>query len=175
MAGQASQGQDRDSIEREFLERLQQEMRRLTVSEQLTGVLQTLSALAFSRLGLTAETAADRDLEQSRLAIDAFKALTEVLAGVRPPDEVALYRSTLAQMQMAYVGQLERRREPQDTAEAPSAQAEPATDQEAPLSTAEPPSAGAEEPPSTGEPAPASADGPEASGPEGEEDDDGAG
>ena len=99
---------ERQRIEAEFLERLQQEMSRLTVEDQLVHLLQTLASLAFQHLGLTDYTAADRDLGQTRLAIDAFSALLDVLAPLRPADEVGIYRSTLAQMQMAYVAQLDR-------------------------------------------------------------------
>jgi hypothetical protein len=101
----------RRQIEAEFLERLQEELSRLTVTDHLTQVLQTLPSLAFQHLGVTGETAGDRDLGQSRLAIDAFKALVDVLVRQLTPDEVSLYRSTLAQMQMAYVAQVDRESE----------------------------------------------------------------
>jgi hypothetical protein len=112
MAPEETAGEDtqRRQIEAEFLERLQDELSRLTVMDHLTQVLQTLPSLAFRHLGLTEESAAYRDLAQSRLAIDAFKALVDVLARQLTPDEVSLYRSTLAQMQMAYVAQVDRER-----------------------------------------------------------------
>jgi hypothetical protein len=103
---------------------LQEQMQELSVHDHLVGVLQTLSSLAFQYLGVTRETAGRRDLDQSRLAIDAFRALTDVLAPVRPPDEVALYRSTLSQMQLAYVTTLEQARQPEPTP-SPAAEAEP--------------------------------------------------
>jgi hypothetical protein len=112
-------------VEAEFLRRLQEQMQELSVHDHLVGVLQTLSSLAFQYLGVTRETAGRRDLDQSRLAIDAFRALTDVLAPVRPPDEVALYRSTLSQMQLAFVTALELARQTEPAAE-PEVADEPA-------------------------------------------------
>jgi hypothetical protein len=112
-------------VEAEFLQRLQEQMQELSVHDHLVGVLQTLSSLAFQYLGVTRETAGRRDLDQSRLAIDAFRALTDVLAPVRPPDEVALYRSTLSQMQLAFVTALELARQTEPAAAGSAAAAEP--------------------------------------------------
>ncbi len=103
---------DRARFEAELLERLQEEMRRLTVADHLLHLMQILPSLAFQHLGLTPESQGDRDLAQSRLAIDAFRALLEVVAPLRPADEVGMYRSTLAQMQMAFVAQVERESAP---------------------------------------------------------------
>jgi len=106
-----SSGEDRQRIEEEFLERMQQELMGLSVQNHLSGVLQSLPSIAFQRMGLSEQTRADRDLEQTRIAIDAFRALVDVLAGSLPRDEVAMYRSTLAQMQMAYVGAMDQQKE----------------------------------------------------------------
>lgn len=89
--------------EEELLERLQEEMRRITVSDYLAHLLVSLSSMAFQRLGLTPDTVADRDLPQSRMAIDAFEALVEVLSTGLAEQEASLYRSTLHQMRMAFV------------------------------------------------------------------------
>ena len=113
MAGTSVPDDEKRRVEAEFMQRLQEQMQQLSVYDHLVGVLQTLSSLAFQHLGVTRETAGQRDLEQSRLAIDAFRALTEVLVPLRPSDEVILYRSTLSQMQLAYVAELERGREPE--------------------------------------------------------------
>lgn len=97
---------ERRRVEAEFVERMQAELRRVPVADHLTAFMTSLSSMAFLHLGLSPDTAADRDMDQSRLAIDSFKALTEVLAGVASSESVGLYRSTLAQMQMAYVSAL---------------------------------------------------------------------
>jgi hypothetical protein len=59
-------------------------------------------------MGLTGEAGGRRDLEEARLAIDAFRALVELVGRVRPPEEMAVHRSVLSQLQMNYVGVLDR-------------------------------------------------------------------
>jgi hypothetical protein len=90
--------------EAEMMARLQDEIRNLPVGDHLLYMLHSLSALAVGRLGLTADTAAHRDLDQARLAIDAFKALVGVLEPVRPPGEMAAHRGMLSQLQLTYAG-----------------------------------------------------------------------
>jgi hypothetical protein len=92
-------GQDEEKL----LEQLEAELRRMDVGDYLAQLLITLSSLAFQRLGLTPDTTADRDLDQARLAVDAFSAVLDVWAPTRPADEAAMFRSTLHQMRMAFV------------------------------------------------------------------------
>lgn len=122
---------DRARFEAELLEQLQEEIRRLTVADHLLHLMQILPSLAFQHLALTPESQGDRDLAQSRLAIEAFKALLEVVAPLRPADEVGMYRSTLAQMQMAFVAQVERASAPPEDDEVVEA------DYDAPAPTAD--------------------------------------
>ncbi|MBU2603587.1 MAG: DUF1844 domain-containing protein [Actinobacteria bacterium] len=89
--------------EEELVERLQEEMRKITVTDYLTHLLVSLSSMAFQRLGLMPETVAERDLVQARMAIDAFEALANVLSGKVGDQDAAMYRSTVHQMRMAYV------------------------------------------------------------------------
>jgi len=89
--------------EERLRERIQEELRRLTVGDYLVYVLQSLSALALRRMGLNAETQPERDLTQARLAVDAFKAVLEVLEPTRPAEERSIHRGMLAQLQLAYV------------------------------------------------------------------------
>ena len=92
---------------------LEDEMRAISVSDYLAYLMQSISVMGLRRLGLSAETAGDRDLEQSRLAIEAFRALLGVVEGTRAPEEVALHRAMLSQMQLAYVAALDFRSEPE--------------------------------------------------------------
>jgi hypothetical protein len=89
-----------------MVERLHKELQSLSVSDHLLYMMQSLSALALARMGLTAETVEGRDLEQARLAIDAFRALVEVVERARPAQEKAVHRGMLSQLQLAYVGAL---------------------------------------------------------------------
>ena len=91
----------------EAMKRLQEQLQSLTVSDHLLYMMQSLSGLAVGRMGLTAETVERRDLDQARLAVDAFKALMELLDRSRPVEEMVAHRSVLAQLQLAYVGALE--------------------------------------------------------------------
>ncbi len=91
----------------EMMERLQEEIRNLPVSDHLVFMMQSLSGLAVARMGLAADTAGRRDMEQARLAVDAFKALLELLEKARPGGEMAAHRGMLSQLQLAYVAALD--------------------------------------------------------------------
>jgi hypothetical protein len=65
--------------------------------------LVTISSIGYRRLGLSEETKDDRDLEQSRLAIETLKALTPVLEAVVPEELVSDFNSSVANLQLAYV------------------------------------------------------------------------
>jgi hypothetical protein len=110
--------------EAEMMERLQEEIRNLPVSDHLLYMLHSLSALAVGRMGLSADTQVQRDLGQARLAIEAFKALLGVVEQVRPGGESSVHRGTLSQLQMAYVDALETpRRDDSGTVDSDTADA----------------------------------------------------
>jgi len=92
--------------EREAMRRFQEEIGRLSVADHLVLMMHSLSGLAADRLGLSPDTVERKDLEQARLAIDAFKALLSTLEGTRPAEEIKAHRAALSQLQMAYVGAL---------------------------------------------------------------------
>jgi hypothetical protein len=90
--------------EAEALARFQEELRRMSVGDHLATMMQSLATLAVRRLGMSPETAEERDLEQAKQAIDAFKALlTVVEGGGRPKEEVDAHRQVLSQLQMGFV------------------------------------------------------------------------
>ena len=72
-------------------------LRQLKVADLLVQTLSTISSLAYHRL---AEE--HRDLEQARLAIEALRALTPVLAGAVPPELVRDFEQVTANLQLAY-------------------------------------------------------------------------
>jgi hypothetical protein len=92
--------------ERDAMRRFEEEIGRLTVTDHVLLMMQSLSSLAVERLGVTPETAGRKDLEQARLAIDSFRALLDVLEGRRPAEEIAGNRAVLSQLRMAYVASL---------------------------------------------------------------------
>jgi Domain of unknown function (DUF1844) len=112
MADEHVNGVESDDIEpgieeQEAMRRLQEEIGRLSVADHLQLMMHSLSSLAVDRLGLTSEAAGRRDLDQARLAIDAFRTLLQLLEDKLPTDEMTAHRAVLSQLQIAYVGALE--------------------------------------------------------------------
>ena len=93
-----SEPEDQAQIARELAE----ELRRLKIEDVLIQTLITVSALGYRRLGLTPETKDDRDLAQSKLAIETMSALTPVLENVVPPELVRDFNQAVASLQLAY-------------------------------------------------------------------------
>jgi hypothetical protein len=88
--------------EEEVARRLSDELRQLKVEDVLVSVLIQISAIGYRRLGLTEETKDDRDLRQTKLAIDSMKALTPVLGQVVPHDLIRDFEQSVANLQLAY-------------------------------------------------------------------------
>jgi hypothetical protein len=81
----------------EDVRRLEEELRRLKVSDVLVQTLYTLSSLGFGRL-----MPEGRDLEQARLAIEAIGALVPVLEGSLPAQAISDFNQVKANLQLAY-------------------------------------------------------------------------
>jgi hypothetical protein len=81
----------------EFARRIEEELRRIKVSDLLVQTVYTVSSLGYRRMGEE-----DRDLDQARLAIDAIKALVPVLEGTVPDEMVTDLNQVVANMQLAY-------------------------------------------------------------------------
>ena len=109
--------------EEEMLARFQEELRRMTVSEHLVTMMQSLATLAVRKMGFTPQTVTERDLEQSRLAIEALRALLPLVEPTRPEAEMQAHRKMLSELQVAYVGALQQ---PEASEEAGGAAAAPA-------------------------------------------------
>jgi hypothetical protein len=108
----------RQPTDEELREALEEQLRRLKVSDVLLQTVVTLVNLAGRRLGLGGADD-EKDLDQARLAIDATRALVELL----PQDQVAPVRDALSQLQVAYAREVRapertedrgQRTEPQD-------------------------------------------------------------
>ena len=109
MVEEGNSGAERSEIEadeQEAMQRLQEEIGRLSVADHIGLMMHSLSSLAIDRLGLTPDSVGRKDLEQARLAIDAFGGLLGVLEGKWSAEEIRAHRSALSQLQMAYVGAL---------------------------------------------------------------------
>jgi hypothetical protein len=88
--------------EEQLAQELAEELRKLKVEDVLVSVLVQISSIGYRRLGLTEETKDDRDLAQTKLAIDTMKALTPVLGQVVPPELIRDFESSVANLQLAY-------------------------------------------------------------------------
>jgi hypothetical protein len=85
------------SEDQKLLEQLQAELAKLKVSDLLLQTLYTVSSLGYHRL-----SGEQQDLEQTRLAIEALKALVPVLEGSAPPEALRDFKQVLANLQLAY-------------------------------------------------------------------------
>ena len=78
-------------------EQLKEALAKIKVADVLVETMQGLASLGYHRLN--AET---RDLEQTRLAIEALKAIGAVLDGVVPADLTRDFNQVVANLQLAY-------------------------------------------------------------------------
>ena len=76
---------------------LKEALAKINVADVLVETMQGLASLGYHRLN--AET---RDLEQTRLAIEALKAIGGVLDGVVPADLTRDFNQVVANLQLAY-------------------------------------------------------------------------
>jgi hypothetical protein len=92
-----------DPLEQEQLAReLAEELKRLRVEDVLVNTLVHVSTIGYRHLGLTEDSRDDRDLEQTRLAIETMQALVPVLEGFLPEDLVSGFEEQIANLQLAY-------------------------------------------------------------------------
>jgi len=81
----------------ELMRQLEEELKKLKVTDLLVQTLYTVSSLGYRKL-----SAEDRDLDQARLAIEALRALLPVLEGAVGEDVVRDFRQVTANLQLAY-------------------------------------------------------------------------
>jgi hypothetical protein len=83
--------------EEELRRQLEDELKRLKISDLLVQTIYTVSSLGYRKL-----SEEDRDLDEVRLAIDALTALVPVLEGTMRPDLIRDLNQMKANMQLAY-------------------------------------------------------------------------
>jgi hypothetical protein len=81
----------------ELVRQLEEELKKLKVSDLLVQTLYKLSSLGYRKL-----SEEDRDLEQARLSIEALRALLPVLEGSVGDDVVRDFKQVTANLQLAY-------------------------------------------------------------------------
>ena len=92
-----------DELVREQLAReLAEELKKLRVEDVIVNTLVHVSTIGYRSLGVTENSRDERELEQTRLAIDTMQALVPVLVGFLPEDLVAGFEEQVANLQLAY-------------------------------------------------------------------------
>ena len=81
----------------QLLQQLEEELKKLKVSDLLVQTLYTVSSLGYRKL-----SAEDRDLDEARLAIEALRALLPVLEGSAPDELVRDFKQVTSNLQLAY-------------------------------------------------------------------------
>jgi hypothetical protein len=81
----------------EQLRTLEEELRKVKISDLLAQTVVTVSSLGFQKL-----SGEGRDLDQARLAIEALRALVPVLGEALPPEAIRDFNQVVANLQLAY-------------------------------------------------------------------------
>ena len=92
-----AEGKETPKPDEELIRQLEEELKRVKVSDLLVQTLYTVSSLGYSRLGKE-----NRDLEQAKLAIETMRALVPVLSGSVPDEVIGDFNQVTANMQLAY-------------------------------------------------------------------------
>ena len=92
-----------EKLEQEAIAReLAEELRKLKVEDVLVNTLIHVSSIGYRRLGLTEDSADERDLPQTALAIETMRALIPVLEDFLPKELVVSFEEQVANLQLAY-------------------------------------------------------------------------
>jgi len=81
----------------QLVKQLEEELKKLKVSDLLVQTLYTVSSLGYRRL-----SEEERDLDQARLAIEALRALLPVLEGSASEELIREFKQVTANLQLAY-------------------------------------------------------------------------
>ena len=81
----------------ELLRKVEEELKKLKVSDLLVQTLYTVSSLGYRKLSED-----DRDLDQAHLAIEALRALLPVLEGAVGDELVRDFKQVTSNLQLAY-------------------------------------------------------------------------
>ena len=81
----------------ELLQQVEDELKKLKVSDLLVQMLYTVSSLGYRKL-----SEQDRDLDQAKLAIETLRVVLPVLEGSVGEDVLRDFRQVTANLQLAY-------------------------------------------------------------------------
>jgi predicted nucleic acid-binding protein len=86
-----------EPTDEQLVQQLEEELKKLKVSDLLVQTLYTISSLGYRRL-----SGEDRDLDQARLAIEALRALVPVVEGAASEELIRDFKQVTANLQLAY-------------------------------------------------------------------------
>ena len=95
----------------ELVKQLEEELKKLKVSDLIVQTLYTVSSLGYQKL-----TGEDRDLAQARLAIETLRVLVPVLETELGEEAVRDFKQVTANLQLAYADAAKPSTEEQETA-----------------------------------------------------------
>ena len=84
-------------FDEQLVQQLEEELKKLKVSDLLVQTLYTVSSLGYRRI-----SEEERDLDQARLAIEALRALLPVLEGSATEELIRDFKQVTANLQLAY-------------------------------------------------------------------------
>jgi hypothetical protein len=102
-------------------------MRTVPMQDVVVSLVQTVFDVGYRRTGLLGGGGDERDLDQTKLAIETVRALVPVLEQVLDERSLTTLRSALSELQLAYADAVAGPA-PQPAAEAPGAAEEPAAE-----------------------------------------------
>jgi hypothetical protein len=88
----------------QLLQQLEEELKKLKVSDLLVQTLYTISSIGYRKL-----SDEDRDLDEAHLAIEALRALLPVLEGSAPDELVRDFKQVTSNLQLAYADASKRK------------------------------------------------------------------
>ncbi|HZV73392.1 MAG TPA: DUF1844 domain-containing protein [Conexibacter sp.] len=115
-------GRQREPTEEEMRAALEEELKRVRVEQVVTEATVSILNVAVLRAGLVPGSESEQDLEQTRVGIEAVRALLPLVEQSLGAEQARPIRDALSQLQMAYVRAVEAPREPSaDASDAPPA------------------------------------------------------
>jgi hypothetical protein len=96
-------GQHGQPTEEEMRAALEEELKRVRVEQVVTEATVSILNVAVLRAGLVPGSEGERDLGQTRMGIEAVRALLPLVEQALGPEQTRPIRDALTQLQMAYV------------------------------------------------------------------------
>lgn len=89
----------------DVIKQLKEEFAKLTVKDFLSQTLLTLSTLAYQKMGVPSGNEPYKDLNQAKLAIDAYSSLLKTLEPHLEQENIDTCKNVLSKMQLDFVAQ----------------------------------------------------------------------